>query len=70
MSRNHLKLVPSRAKAASAEMPEVLLVRRLNEVRALCLELPFTWLLPQAWCALFSALDRLEAQRIRTVKGW
>lgn len=54
----------------SVDLPEVLLVQRLNEVRALCLDLPFTWLLPQAWFALFSALDRLEAQRIRTVKGW
>lgn len=65
MARHHLKLVPS-----PAGLPEVLLVQRLNEVREICLELPFTWPLPQAWFALYEALDRLEAQRIRTVKGW
>lgn len=70
MARHHLKLVPSRPMASRADLPEVLLVQRLNELRALCLDLPFTWLLPQAWFAVFSALDRLEAQRIRTVKGW
>lgn len=68
MTRRHLKLVS--ARPSPAELPEVLLVQRLNEVRALCLDLPFTWFLPQAWFALFSALDRLEAQRIRTLKGW
>lgn len=70
MARHHLKLVPARPKTSPAVLPEVLLVQRLNDVRDLCLDLPFTWLLPQTWFALFSALDRLEAQRIRTLKGW
>lgn len=70
MVRRHLNLVRSRSERPTADLPEVVLVQRLNEVRALFLDLPFTWLLPQTWCALYSALDRLEAQRIRTLKGW
>lgn len=69
MVHHHLKLGP-RPKTSTANLPEVLLLHRLNEARALFLDLPFTWFLPQAWFALFSALDRLEAQRIRTLKGW
>jgi hypothetical protein len=65
MARHHFKLV-----SPSADLPEVVLIQRLNEVRELCLGLPFTWALPQTWCALYEALDRLEAQRIRTQKGW
>lgn len=67
MTRRHLELIHA---LPPAELPEVLLVRRLDEVRTLCLGMPFTWLLPQAWFALYAALDRLEAQRIRTLKGW
>lgn len=62
MIRRHLKLV-------SVKLPEVLLVERLNEVRDAWLALLWTWLLPQAWFAFYAALDRLEGQRLRTLKG-
>jgi hypothetical protein len=70
MTRHHLKLVPSGRKASPPNLPEVLLLQRLNEVRDLWLALPFSWGFPGAWFALFAAVDRLEAQRIRVLKGW
>jgi hypothetical protein len=69
MTRPYLKLVSSRPGPPPAELPEVLLVRRMDEVRDIVLELPFTWLLPQTWLALYAALDRYEGQRIRTRRG-
>ena len=63
MRRTHLKLV------SSQPLPEVLLVRRLDEVRDALLSLPCTWYLPGAWFALYGALDRLEGQRLRMQHG-
>lgn len=69
MTRRHFKLVPT-LSALPAELPEVILVQRLNEARDAWLALLWTWWLPPAWFAWCAAVDRLEAQRIRTVKGW
>lgn len=66
--QRHLKLVTSGTFRSPAELPEVLLVRRLNELRDAWLAMPWTWWLPQAWCILCGALDRYEGQRLRTLR--
>jgi hypothetical protein len=61
MLRRNLKLV-------SSQLPEVLLLKRLDDVRNAWLALLWTWFLPQAWFTWCAALDRYEGQRIRTMR--
>lgn len=62
MTRPQLKLV-------STQSPEALLIRRLTEAKEAWGALIMAPHLPQTWVAWFSALDRLEAERIRYHKG-
>lgn len=71
MNRSHLTLVPPRPPPAPppAELPEVLLVRRLDDVRDAWLVLTVAWFVPGSWFALYGALDRYEGQRLRMRRG-
>lgn len=62
MARTQLKLV-------SSQPPEALLAHRLSEAREAWYTLIAAPHLPQAWAAWYSAMNRLEAERIRYLKG-
>lgn len=60
MTRPQLKLVASNP-------PEVLLAHRVSEVNSAWLTLCAVPQLPQNWFAWFSACDRLEGERLRSI---
>lgn len=61
MMRHNLKLV-------STQLPEVLLVHAMNDVREAWIALVLAWFLPQSWVALWLALNRYEGHRLRMLR--
>lgn len=61
MTRSQLHLVTSQST-------ESLFVHRLTEVRDAWATVAMVPFLPQGWFALYAALDRLEAERLRFLK--
>jgi hypothetical protein len=63
MRRSNLKIVAS-------QPPEALLAHRLSEVQAAWATLLMFPYVPQSFFAWVGACDRLEAERLRAVRGW
>lgn len=63
MRRTNLKLV-------SSQPAEAVLAHRLTEVQAAWATLLAFPYLPQSFFAWIGACDRLEAERLRAVRGW
>jgi hypothetical protein len=53
----------------ASQPPEVLFAVRLSEVRDAWFTLLWAPYMPQSWFAFFGALDRLEAERLRAMRG-
>jgi hypothetical protein len=62
-------MIQPKLQLVFSQSPEVLFAIRLSEVREAWFALFWFPFLPQSWFALFGALDRLEAERLRIMRG-
>jgi hypothetical protein len=62
-------MIQRKLKLASSQPPEVLFAVRLSEVRDAWFTLLWAPYMPQSWFAFFGALDRLESERLRAMRG-
>lgn len=62
-------MIQPKLQLVFSQSPEVLFALRLSDVRDAWLSLLWLPFLPQSWFAWFGALDRLEAERLRIMRG-